>query len=359
MTRQLLALFPLLLVFSFLGAQTQFTLSGKVRDAETGDPLAGAGVYAPGKKIGAYTDEKGNYTLTLPADTVTVIFTFTGYETIKQTVSLAKNTTLDIKINETGSTMADVVIEANSLEEKLNSTQMSSDNLTIMEAKKIPALFGEVDIIKTLQLKPGVQSGGEGLSGLYVRGGGPDQNLFLLDNAPVYNPSHLFGLFSTFNGDAVKDVTLYKGGYPAQYGGKLSSVIDIGLREGNMKKFSGSGGIGLISSRLSFELPIVRDKVSLIVAGRRTYFDIFTRQLNIIKKDNPDYNPIPDYHFYDFNAKLTIKATPRDHINASFYGGRDKFRFKAGDFDFKLGWGNMAGVVDWSHAFNSKLLLKV
>jgi hypothetical protein len=359
MTRQLLSFFVLLLLFSAVGAQSTFTLSGKVKDAETGDPLAGAGVYVPGKQVGVYTDEKGNYSLQLPADTLTVIFTFTGYESSKQTITLSKNTTLDVKINETGSTMEDVVIEANSLEEKLNSTQMSSNNLTIVEAKKIPALFGEVDIIKTLQLKPGVQSGGEGLSGLYVRGGGPDQNLFLLDNAPVYNPSHLFGLFSTFNGDAVKDVTLYKGGYPAQFGGKLSSVIDIGLREGNLKKFSGSGGIGLISSRLSLELPIIRDKVSLIVAGRRTYFDVFTRQLNIIKKDNPNYNPIPDYHFYDFNAKLTIKATPRDHINASFYGGRDKFRFNAGDFDFKLGWGNMAGVVDWGHAFNSRLLLKV
>lgn len=358
MSQRLLAFLPLLWIVNFLDAQTGYVLKGKVRDAETGESLAGAGVYAPGKKVGVYTDEKGNYSLQLPADSVTVVFSFTGYESVTRTVTLTKNMNLDVQLQEVGATIGDVVIEANSLEEKLNSTQMSTDKLTIMEAKKIPALFGEVDIIKTLQLKPGVQSGGEGMSGMYVRGGGPDQNLFLLDNAPVYNPSHLFGLFSTFNGDAVKDVTLYKGGYPAQFGGKLSSVIDIGLREGNMKRFSGSGGIGLISSRLSLEVPLAKEKVSLLLAGRRTYFDIFTRQLNIIKKDNPNYNPIPDYYFYDFNGKLTIQASPRDKVIASFYGGRDKFRFKAGDFDFRLGWGNMAGVVDWSHAFSSRLLLK-
>jgi hypothetical protein len=358
MTHRLSALLLFLILGQFLFAQTEYTLSGKVRDAETGDPMVGAGVFSPGKKVGTYTDEKGNYTLRLPADTVTIYFSFTGYETVSRSLTITKDMDQNIQIQEVGATVGDVVIEANSLQEKLNSTQMSSDKLTIVEAKKIPALFGEVDIIKTLQLKPGVQSGGEGLSGLYVRGGGPDQNLFLLDNAPVYNPSHLFGLFSTFNGDAVKDVTLYKGGYPAQYGGKLSSVIDIGLREGNMKKFSGSGGIGLISSRFSLEVPFIRDKASLLVCGRRTYFDIFTRQLNRIKEDVPTYNPIPDYYFYDFNAKLTLKPTPRDQVIASFYGGRDKFRFNAGDFDFRLGWGNMAGVVDWSHAFTSKILLK-
>lgn len=352
-----LALFILLVLLPGW-ASAQVTVKGKVRDADTGDALAGTGVYAPGQKVGTYTDEKGNYSLQLSGDTATIVFTFTGYGSVTRQVDLAKNLDLDVKLTETGAQIGDVVIEANSLKEKLNSTQMSADKLTIVEAKKIPALFGEVDIIKTLQLKPGVQSGGEGLSGLYVRGGGPDQNLFLLDNAPVYNPTHLFGLFSTFNGDAVKDVTLYKGGYPAQFGGKLSSVIDIGLREGNMRKFSGSGGIGLISSRLSLEVPLVKEKVSLLVAGRRTYFDVFTRQLNRIKKDNPNYNPIPDYYFYDFNAKLSIRPNPRDQIVASFYGGRDKFKFAAGDFNFKLGWGNMAGVVDYSHAFNSKLLWK-
>ncbi|MFM2375978.1 MAG: hypothetical protein RLZZ165_1075 [Bacteroidota bacterium] len=339
-------------------AQSLFTVSGKVRDAETGEPMAGAGVFAPGKRVGAYTDEDGNYVITVPADTLTIVFSFTGYEPATHVVDVTENMKVDAKLREQGTTLKDVVIEANSLQEKLNSTQMSSEKLTILEAKKLPALFGEVDIIKTLQLKPGVQSGGEGISGMYVRGGGPDQNLFLLDNAPVYNPSHLFGLFSTFNGDAVKDVTLYKGGFPAQFGGKLSSVIDVTQRDGNMRKFSGSGGIGVISSRLSLEVPIIRDRVSLLVCGRRTYFDIFTRQLNILKKDDPEFNPIPDYYFYDFNSKLTIKPSPRDQIQVGLYGGRDKFRFRSGDFDFRLGWGNVAGVADWSHAFSSRLLLK-
>lgn len=358
MIQRFLAFCFLLLLSQGLFSQQKFVLNGKVRDESTGEVLAGASVYVPSSKAGTLTGENGSYSLTLSSDTVTIVFSFTGYESVTKSVSLDRNTKLDIVMMETGVTVGDVVIEGSTLQEKLNSTQMSSDKLTIMEAKKIPALFGEVDIIKTLQLKPGVQSGGEGMSGLYVRGGGPDQNLFLLDNAPVYNPSHLFGLFSTFNGDAVKDVTLYKGGYPAQFGGKLSSVIDINQREGSMKKFSGSGGIGLISSRLSLEVPLVKQKVSLLVAGRRTYFDVFTRQLNILRKDRPNYNPIPDYYFYDFNAKLSIKATPRDQIYASFYLGRDKFRFKAGDFDFKLGWGNKAGSVIWDHAFNSKLLLK-
>jgi hypothetical protein len=358
MQRTLTLLSFVLLLQTVVFAQQTFVLSGKVRDAGTGEQLGGTSVYAPAAKVGVMTSENGAYSLTVPSDTVTVVFSFTGYESVVQLVTMTKNTKLDIEMTETGVTVDDVVIEGSTLKEKLNSTQMSSDKLTIMEAKKIPALFGEVDIIKTLQLKPGVQSGGEGMSGLYVRGGGPDQNLFLLDNAPVYNPSHLFGLFSTFNGDAVKDVTLYKGGYPAQFGGKLSSVIDISQREGNMKKFSVTGGIGLISSRLSVEIPLVKNKVSLLVAGRRTYFDVFTRQLNIIKKDNPNYNPIPDYYFYDFNSKLSIKATARDQVYASFYLGRDKFRFKAGDFDFKLGWGNKAGSVEWNHAFSSKLLLK-
>jgi hypothetical protein len=358
MVKRLVLLFLLVLNGLLLEAQAPFTVNGKVRDAETGDVLAGASVYIPRTKAGMYTLENGSFSMALPPDTATIIFSFTGYEPVVKLVECTKNVKLDISLKETGSTMGDVVIEGNSLKSKLNSTQMSSDNLTILDAKKIPALFGEVDIIKTLQLKPGVQSGGEGMSGLYVRGGGPDQNLFLIDNAPVYNPSHLFGLFSTFNGDAVKDVTLYKGGYPAQYGGKLSSVIDIKMREGNMKKFSGSGGLGLISSRLSLEVPIVREKVSLLVAARRTYFDVFTRQLNIINKDKVDYNPIPDYYFYDFNGKLNAKITPRDQITATFYGGRDKFKFGSGDFDFKLGWGNMAGSLDWSHAFNSKLLLR-
>ncbi len=322
--------------------------------------MEAATVQVVSQKKGAYTNKNGEFSFKLKGDTATVSVTFTSYEPQSKLIDLnnPEDLKLEFKMLEKGSEIGTVTIEANSLEEKLNSTQMSADRLTIMEARRIPALFGEVDVIKTLQLKPGVQSGGEGTSGVYVRGGGPDQNLFLLDNAPVYNPSHLFGLFSTFNGDAVKDVTLYKGGYPAQYGGKLSSVIDIGLRSGDKEKLSGSGGIGLISSRLSLEVPIVKEKVSLLLAGRRTYFDIFTRQLNKANEGKEDFNPIPDYYFYDFNGKLDAKISSRDQIRVSFYGGRDKFKFGSGDFDFKLGWGNLAGSAEWSHAFSAKLLMK-
>lgn len=355
-------LFFLILSLSFAQfalAQDPFQLKGKVSDGADGQALAGATVQVPSQRKGAFTDDDGKFDIKVKGDTATVVVSYTGYETQTKFINLsAEMPDLEFQLLEKGSEIGTVVIEGNSLEEKLKSTQMSADHLTIMEAKRIPALFGEVDVIKTLQLKPGVQSGGEGTSGIYVRGGGPDQNLFLLDNAPVYNPSHLFGLFSTFNGDAVKDITLYKGGYPAQYGGKLSSVIDIGLREGNKQKFSGSGGLGLISSRLSLEAPIVKEKVSLLVAGRRTYFDVFTRQLNKLNEDKEGFNPIPDYYFYDFNGKLDAKISPRDQMSLSFYGGRDKFKFSSGEFDFKLGWGNMAGAAEWSHAFSAKLLMK-
>lgn len=352
-------LLSLLLVLSFVGVHGQkATLSGYVRDAETGELLIGATVNLVVQKQGTYTNEYGFYSITVPNDSVVVRYTFTGYEGVEKRMLIDKSLQLDIELAPVGKTLDDVVIEANSLEDKLKSTQMSMDQLSVVEAKKIPALFGEVDVIKTLQLKPGVKNGGEGTSGIYVRGGGPDQNLFLLDDAPVYNPSHLFGLFSTFNGDAVTDVKLFKGGFPAEYSGKLSSVIDVRTKEANRRKLSATGGLGLISSRLMVETPIVKDKASIFVAGRRTYADVITRQINYFNRNNPNYNPIPDYYFYDLNGKLSMNLGPKDQVFVSGYWGRDIFKFGDGDFDFNLRWGNTAASVSWNHLFTPKLFLK-
>ena len=339
-------------------AQSQFTLSGHVRDAADGEGLSGASIFVPDLKIGTYSNEYGFFSLSIPKVPIELHISFLGYETQIIEFTKAENRKLVLELIQVDKVLKDVVIEANSLKDKLNSTQMSMDQLTAVQAKQIPALFGEVDIIKTLQLKPGVQSGGEGTSGLYVRGGGPDQNLFLVDEAPVYNPSHLFGLFSTFNGDAVKDVRLYKGGFPAEYGGRLSSVVDVKMSNGNMRKFSGAGGLGIISSRLTLEGPIIKDKASFTLSGRRTYADIITRQINKSQVNNPDFNRIPDYYFYDLNGKLSFNLGENDQIFISGYGGRDVFNFAAERFSANFTWGNIAGAAHWTHIFGPKTFLK-
>lgn len=342
-----------------LSAQDTHRLNGYVVDAETGEALIGASVLLPASQSGAYSNEYGYFSLEFPAaDSLEVRVTYVGYEMNALQLAGTADLRMNVELVPAGKQLEDVVITSNSLEKKLNSSQMSMDQLSMVDAKKIPALFGEVDIIKTLQLKPGVQSGGEGTSGLYVRGGGPDQNLVLLDEAQVYNPSHLFGLFSTFNSDAVKDVRLFKGGFPAEYGGKLSSVIDVRLKEGNKKRFSTSGGLGLISSRLTLEGPIVKNKASFIFSGRRTYFDVFTRLLNQVNETNPNWVPIPDYYFYDLNGKVNVSLSDKDQLFLSAYGGRDVFGFESGNFGVDFTWGNKSATARWTHIFSPKLFLK-
>ena len=335
----------------------QFTLSGYVKDAENGEALIGARIFVESLAIGTLSNEYGFYSLSVPGDSVEVTFSYIGYNKTVLPLRLTADSTFNLEMKPT--MMEEVVIMANSLTEKLNSTQMSVNEVTAAEAKAIPALFGEVDIIKVLQLKPGVQSGGEGFSGLYVRGGGPDQNLVLLDDAPVYNPSHLFGLFSTFNTDAIKNVKLYKGGFPSEYGGKLSSVLDIRMNEGNRKKFSAAGGLGLISSRLTVEGPIVKDKSSFMISGRRTYFDIITREINKINaRKERDVTPIPDYFFYDLNAKINYDLGPNDQLYLSGYLGRDVFGFANEDFAADFTWGNATATLRWNHVFSPKVFMK-
>lgn len=337
-------------------AQT-YTISGYVRIEESGETLIGAGVSVPAFQKGTYSNDYGFYSLTLPTTTDSVIiqFAYAGYDRVVRNILLNQDQTLNIELSVASLDAVEIV--ANSYREQVKSTEMSIERISMQEAKKIPALFGEVDIIKTLQLKPGVSSGGEGSSGIFVRGGGADQNLVLLDETVLYNPSHLFGFFSTFNSDAVKDVKLYKAGFPANYGGRLSSVIDVKMNEGNRKQFSGSGGLGLISSRLTLEAPIVKDKGSFMISGRRTYVDVFTRLLNDVRADDPDWNQIPDYFFYDFNAKANYSLSDKDQLFIGGYLGRDKFRFRDDNFNFNFRWGNSNATLRWNHLFNSRLFL--
>lgn len=340
-----------------LTAQTA-TVSGRITDAENGETLIGATVEAVGLQKGNVSNEYGFYSFTLPAstDSVTLRFNYLGYEpALRRIKPAAGGITLNVALQPQGSVLDEVVVTANSLEDKVKSTEMSVMTLSAREAKALPALFGEVDVLKILQLKPGVASGSEGTTGIFVRGGGGDQNLIVLDEAVVYNPNHLFGFFSTFNSDAVKDMKIYKGGFPAQYGGRLSSVIDVRMKEGNNKDYDVTGGIGLISSRLTVEGPIQRDKSSFIVSGRRTYADLITRGINRANADNPDYNPIPDYYFYDLNTKVNFTLSEKDRLYLSGYFGRDVFTFQNETFNFLFDWGNATGTTRWNHVYGPKL----
>ncbi|MDX5418507.1 MAG: TonB-dependent receptor, partial [Hymenobacteraceae bacterium] len=343
------------ILFTFPALAQTYTLSGMVRATGSGEALVGATVALPGLKNGTTTNERGFYTLSVPQGIYTLQATYIGYTPFSSSVQISGNQTFNITLEATTNELQVVEIEAQTLRQKLNDTRMSVEKLTTKEAKLLPALFGEVDLIKTLQLKPGVQSGGEGSSGLYVRGGGPDQNLVLLDDALIYNPSHLFGFFSVFNSDAVKSVELYKGGFPAQFGGRLSSVVDVDMTEGNPEKVQASGGLGLISSRLTLDGPIIKDKATFLISGRRTYVDVFTRQLNRLSEDKPDYNPIPDYYFYDLNGKLNYKLGEKDELTLSSYWGRDFFTFKDDDFKFGFDWGNSMVNLNWRHKYNDRL----
>lgn len=345
----------LLLISPFASSAQQFTVSGTVSDGANGETLIGATISAPKIGAGTQTNEYGFYSLSLPArDSIILEISYVGFQAIRRTVYLTENFKLNIQLS-SGVELETVEVQASSFEEQLKSTEMSVEQITTRQVKALPTVFGETDILKILQLKPGMPSGSEGTTGLFVRGGGSDQNLIVLDEAVVYNPNHLFGFFSTFNTDAVKDLKLYKGGFPAQYGGRLSSVIDVKLKDGNSKKFSGTGGIGLISSRLTLEGPIEKEKSSFIISGRRTYVDIFTRLANKANEDKKDYNPIPDYYFYDLNTKINFTLGEKDRLYLSGYFGRDVFGFEGDFFDFNFDWGNATGTVRWNHIFNPRL----
>jgi hypothetical protein len=332
-------------------SQEKFTISGYIKDAKNGEALIGVTVYKKNSQIGTSTNAYGFYSLTLPKGQDTVIFSFVGYKTIVTPVDLTSNKTISLELGEEGKELEEVVVSSEKEDKNIKSMEMSVAKLDIKQIQKMPALLGEVDVIKSIQLLPGVTTVGEGASGFNVRGGNIDQNLVLMDEAPVYNSSHLFGFFSVFNPDAVKDVKLIKGGIPAQYGGRVSSILDIRMKEGNSKKLEVNGGIGTIFSRLSIEAPLFKNKASFIVAGRRSYIDILAKP--ILAQRQPDLKDAK-FYFYDLTAKFNWRINDRNTVFASGYLGRDVFG--AG---FKFNWGNSTGTVRWNHIFNSKLFMNM
>ena len=299
----------------------RYTISGYIYEKGSRETLIGANIIISGTRLGTTANNYGFYSITLPADTIEVVFSYVGYAPEQRTLFLQSNIQLDIELTPSIE-LAGVEISAERTERISQQVQMSRIDLPVFQAKTLPALLGEKDIFKVLQLLPGVQKGQEGTSGFYVRGGGPDQNLVVLDDAIVYNASHLFGFFSIFNGDAIKNVQLYKGGFPARFGGRLSSVLDISMKDGSKEKIQGEAGIGLISSRLTLEGPILKDKSSFLISGRRTYLDALIRPF--MDKDERG-----GYYFYDLNAKANYDLDRKNKFYASGYFGRDKFYFRS------------------------------
>ncbi|WP_235295767.1 TonB-dependent receptor [Portibacter marinus] len=339
-------LLTLLFVFQ-LGFSQSFTISGNIRDAESGEDLIGATVSVqelPG--TGTSANAYGFYSLTLEKGEYTLVYEFIGLENEIRKINLDKPLEINVELGQGSIEMEEVVVTAEREDANVSETKMSVTKIDPRDIETVPVIFGEKDIIKTLQLTPGVKSAGEGNSGFYVRGGGIDQNLILLDEAPVYNASHLLGFFSVFNSDAIKDVTLYKGGIPAEYGGRASSVMDIKMKDGNSKRLGVSGGIGLISSRLTVEAPIVKDKGSFMISGRRTYADVF---LNFATNEQLKNSTL---YFYDLNAKANYRIGKKDRVYLSGYFGRDIFGFNNNQFGFD--WGNTTGTLRWNHLFSDK-----
>ncbi len=326
----------------------KFTISGTVSDAETGEAIIGAYAIVKGTTDGVVTNAYGYYVLSLPKGEYTLVYKFMGYNELEKTFKLDKSIHIDIELKESSSEIEAVTVSALGENKNVSSAETGVTSIDPKDIEIVPVLFGEKDILKTIQLLPGVKSAGEGGSGFYVRGGGTDENLILLDEAPVYNASHLMGFFSVFNSDAVKGMKLYKGTAPAQYGGRLSSVLDITMNDGNMKKYTASGGVGMIASRLMLEGPIVKDKGSFMVSGRRTYADLFL----IFAKSEETRNST--LYFYDFNAKANYKINENNRVYLSGYFGRDVFSFND---NFSINWGNTTGTARWNHIFSDKLFL--
>ena len=346
----------IVLVMISLGTSAQrFTISGYVRDKDTGEELIGASVYLEEISKGTATNHFGFYSITFDEGSYTLVSSFIGYNKQETKIDLSKDIKLNIVLEPSSLTTEEITVHGERTDKNVMGTQMGTVKMPVKSIKSLPVLFGEVDILKSIQLLPGVQSANEGSTGLYVRGGGPDQNLILLDGATVYNAAHLFGFFSVFNADAIKDVELIKGGMPAQFGGRLSSVLDISMKEGNMKEFGVDGGIGLISSRLTVEGPIKKDTSSFILSGRRTYVDLLIKPFI---NDTSQFSG-SGYYFYDLNAKVNYRFSDRDRLYLSSYFGRDVFGFNSSDDDFKMNipWGNATASLRWNHLFNDKLFV--
>ncbi len=340
----------LLLMFSIItvagsNVKGEFTLSGYITDSENGEYLPGATVYIANLKKGTASNIYGYYSISLKPENYQVIYSYVGYGDITMELNLTSDTSINIELVPSAKNLDEVEITGEAINENITTSQMSVNKIDSKTIKAIPALLGEVDLVKALQLLPGVKFAAEGSSGISVRGGSPDQNLILLDEANVYNAGHLMGFFSVFNNDAVKSVELYKGDLPAKYGGRLASLVDIRMKDGNTKQFHGNGGIGIISSRLMLEGPIAKDKASFMVAGRRSYADLFL----IFSKDEDLKGS--SLYFYDLNGKVNYRINQKNQIYLSGYYGKDVFKSAF----FKMNWGNATGTLRWNHIFDEKL----
>lgn len=357
---------PFLIVFSFffihVSSQTvKHTISGYITEKGSKENLPGVNIYFPKLKLGATTNSYGFYSITLPADTIELVISYTGYQASYFKFKLTQDTLLEVTL-ENSMQLNEVVVSADKQERISQEVQMSKIDLPIEQIKNLPMLLGEKDAFKAIQLLPGVQKGSEGSSGIYVRGGGPDQNLIILDDATVYNATHLFGFFSLFNGDALKSVELTKGGFPARYGGRLSSVIDMQMKDGDKEKIRGEVGIGLISSRLTLEGPLKKNKASFLISARRTYIDILAKPF-LKRLDNE-----VGYFFYDMNAKLNYIINYKNKLYLSTYFGKDKFYVASSGTDendnpttsnSNINWGNATATLRWNHLINEKVFSNV
>lgn len=340
-------LLGLIIIPEIIYGSQKYTVSGYIKDETSGEELIGATIYIRSLSKGNIANTYGFYSITLPEGNYTIEYSCIGYEKTTKQIQLTGNQKINIELKATPMTLNEVVITSDEKKDRnICSTELGTERFNVKQISLVPVLLGEQDILKTIQLKAGVSSSGEGNGGFYVRGGSPDQNLILLDEAPVYNTSHLLGFFSIFNADAIKDVKLIKGSMPANYGGRISSVLDVKMNEGNSKQYSTSGGLGFISSHLTFEGPIIKEKGSFIISGRRTYADLFLK----LSSDEQQQNT--DLYFYDFNLKTNYRINDKYRIYLSGYFGRDVFGFND---NFGFSWGNSTLTLRWNHLLNEKL----
>jgi len=336
----------LLLLTSTMFGNEYYTLSGFIRDTQTGEVLIGANIYTKDQPFGASSNQYGFYSVSIPNGEYTFVFNFVGYQSKEIKIKMNDNQTVEVELKQKVFTGEEIIVVAEAPDNNVKAVEMSTVTINPVEVRQVPVIFGEQDVLKTIQLLPGVTAGSEGSSGFHVRGGGLDQNLILLDEAPVYNASHVMGFFSVFNSDAINSAKLIKGGGPPEYGGRLSSVFDIKMKEGNRNNFNSSGGIGLVSSRLALEGPINEGKGSYFISGRRTYADL------VMKAYDPDNFEDITLYFYDLNMKANYNIGKNDYLYLSGYFGRDVMGFED---QFGLDWGNTTATLRWNHLFSDKL----
>ncbi|HEX8334587.1 MAG TPA: TonB-dependent receptor, partial [Segetibacter sp.] len=348
-----IACFFFLLISTNIYGQERATLNGYVKDSLSGETLIGANISIRNQGKGVTSNQYGYFSITLDKGSYNLECSFVGYESKAFRIVLNRSNQFDILLVPRNFVTENVVVTGRRRDNNVKAAQMGKIDLSVATAKALPAFMGEVDILKTLQLLPGVRNAGEGNAGFYVRGGGPDQNLIILDDAVVYNTGHLFGFFSIFNADAIKNVSLIKGGMPAQYGGRLSSVVDVSMKDGNLNKTEVDAGVGLIASRFSIQGPIKKDKASYIISARRTYIDALVKPF--VKKTANAYGS--GYYFYDLNVKMNYIISDKDRVYLSGYLGKDVFDFRSAkrSFNTKIPWGNSTATARWNHIFNRKL----